>query len=298
MSQLGGATRSAADVLGPALRHRVAVFRAREAEVRLDEPDAVHRFRVSARRLRSLVTAGGTLLDPARCAALDDELREAARVVGAARDAQVAQRRLESLLRDEPDSAALAQLEGRLTDLLERSYLSGWRQAIGYFDGSRYDAFTRLLDGFADLPPWTTSAQAPAGQVLVPVLRQEWTRLLSTGRRVQLLEPGPDRDQQLHAVRKAAKRVKDLAEVQASLSGRKVKRLRKAASRLQTVLGEHQDLVVTGVLLERLGRDGTVDHRVLHRIQLREAAAAGALFDDFVRTFREADRKSLRAWMR
>lgn len=299
MSQLTNSTRSAtaADVLGPLLRQRVADFRAREVEVRLAEPDAVHRFRVSARRLRSLLATFASLLDPATCAALDAELKESARTVGDARDAQVVQQRLESLLSDEPDSEASVQLRTRLDGLLATSYETSWQQAITYFDGSGYDAFTRVLDGFADLPPWTPAAQAAAGQVMVQALRREWMRLLRKGRRVQLLEAGSERDQQLHEVRKAAKRVKDLADAQASVSGRKVRRLGKAADRLKNVLGEHQDLVVTGALLERAGPGIPGADGVVHRLQSRETAAAGELYDEFVRIFRDADRKSLRAWM-
>ncbi len=76
MSQLTSSTGSAtaADLLGPLLRQRVADFRAREVEVRLAEADALHRFRVSARRLRSLLATFAALLDPGTCEALDAEL--------------------------------------------------------------------------------------------------------------------------------------------------------------------------------------------------------------------------------
>jgi CHAD domain-containing protein len=132
---------------------------------------------------------------------------------------------------------------------------------------------------------------------MVQALRREWMRLLRKGRRVQLVEPGPERDEQLHEVRKAAKRVKDLADAQTSVSGRKVRRLGKAADRLKNVLGEHQDLVVTGALLETAVPGVTGADGVVHRIQSRETAAAGELYGEFVRIFRDADRKSLRAWM-
>jgi len=299
MSQLTSSTGSAtaADLLGPLLRQRVEHFRAREVEVRLAEADALHRFRVSARRLRSLLTTSAALLDPGTCEALDAELKVSARTVSDARDAQVVRRRLGSLLGDEPDSDAVVQLRSRLDGLLEASYDAGWQQAITYFDGSRYDSFTRVLDGFADLPPWTPAAETAAAHVFAPALRREWMRLLRKGRRVQLLEAGSVRDEQLHEVRKAAKRVKDLADVQASVSGRKVRRLGKAADRLKTVLGEHQDLVVTGALLERASGDVPGANSVVLRIRSRETAQASELYDKFVRIFRDADRKSLRAWM-
>jgi len=295
MSQVSSSTRSAtaADVLGPQLRRQVAAFRAREVEVRLDEPDAVHRFRVAARRLRSLLAAFEQLLDPAVCEALDAELGQAARKVAAARDAQVVQRRLAWLMSDEPDSLPLMN---ELTSRLETSYAEGRQRAVAHFDSPGYDSFTRVLDGFTDLPPWTPAAATGANQVFVAALRQEWRSMLGKGRRVQLLEAGPVRDHRLHEVRKSAKLVKDVAEAQASISGRKVRRLGKAAGRLSDVLGEHQDLVVTRSVLAEAEADRAAE-RVLQRVQSREATAAAGLYDDFRQVFKDADRKSLRAWM-
>lgn len=291
----GSAT--AADVLGPLLRRQVADLRTREVEVRLGEPDAVHRFRVAARRLRSHLAAFGSFLDPVVCQALEDELAEVAAVVGGARDADVARRRVDSLLQDEPDSPAATEVRARLVEALEASYAESWQRAIDYLDGPTYDAFTRRLDGFADLPPWAPTAEVSAAAAFVPVLRQLWSRLLKQGRAVQLLEPGPRRDEQLHDVRKAAKRVRDVAETQTPMLGRRARRLRKAAQRLQEVLGEYQDLVVTRTALVDAGRAGADGSRVVDRMSRRESAAAGDLYDEFVRLFRDADRKSLRAWL-
>ena len=295
MPQLTGSTRSAtaADVLGPLLRRRVAVLRAREVEVRLDEPDAVHRFRVAARRLRSLLAAFDELFDPATCEALDVGLRQSARIVAAARDAQVVQRRLEGLLGDDPDALAVRT---RITHQLETSYAKGRQEAVDHFDAPGYDSFTRMLDAFADLPPWTPSADAAAKDVFVRVLRREWMSMLRKGRRVQELDAGPVRDRRLHDVRKAAKRVKDVAEAQESISGRKVRRLGKAAARLTAVLGDYQDLVVTGLLLTTSGPD-LADDDLVRRVRHREAATADELYAEFVRIFEDADRKSLRSWM-
>lgn len=288
---------TASDILGPLLRRRVVAFRAREAEVRLGEPDAVHRFRVSARRLRSLLAAYAAFLDPATCKKLDRELRETTRTLAPARDAQIVQRRLESLLREEPDSRTAVHVGAALGNLLETSYEKSWQEAIQYFDGSRYDSFTRALTGFADLPPWTPAAGTAAKPVFVPVLRNEWEVLLRRGRRVQLLKAGRKRDLRLHDVRKAARRVKDVAQAQAPVSGRKVKRLGKEADRLQTILGEYQDLVITGLVLDKAGTELAGAGDVLHGIRSREVVAAKELYAGFCHAWRDADRKSLRAWM-
>lgn len=288
---------TAGDVLGPILRHRVAVFRTREAQLRLDEPDAAQRFQVSARRLGSLLTAFGMLLDPTTGTALEAELNATSRTVGGARDAQVQRRCLESLLGEEPDPRAVGQVQKRLTDLLDSSYRDSWQQAITYFDSPGYDSFTRTLDGFADLPPWTPAAGTAAADVFVPVLREEWTRLLSRGRDVQELEPGPDRDRRLQAVHRTATLVRDLGEAPEVVSGRRVRRLRKVAGALGRTLGEYHDVVMTGELL------GTVSSYVegadtgVQQLHRRQAAAAATSYDTYVERFREVDRTSLRSWM-
>lgn len=284
-------------VLGPVLRRQVAAFRAREALVRLDEPDSVRRFLVSARRLDSLLATFGTLLGPATCAALEAGLRDTADALGGAHDAEVVRRRVESLLRAEPDSRAVVNVRDQLSYVLERSYRESWQRTIDHFDSPAYDAFTRALDMFADLPPWTPAADVSARRVLVPALAQEWATLLTEGRRAQELGTGPKRDRRLHAAHDAAKRAKDVAEAQAAISGRRVERLRKAARRLATPLGGHHDSVVTGAFLSRADGDLEGADGVIPRLQARENAAASRLYDEFVRSFRDADRKSLRSWM-
>jgi CHAD domain-containing protein len=54
---------------------------------------------------------------------------------------------------------------------------------------------------------------------------------------------GPS-DEQLHAIRIRAKRVRYAAEAVAPMMGKPARRFAEAAARLQTVLGEHNDAVV------------------------------------------------------
>ena len=64
---------------------------------------------------------------------------------------------------------------------------------------------------------------------------------------------GDARDAALHEVRKAAKRVRYTAEVGAGELGATSRSWSRAAKRVQTVLGELQDTVVTRELCRRLG---------------------------------------------
>ena len=65
--------------------------------------------------------------------------------------------------------------------------------------------------------------------------------------------PGPERDEQLHEMRKAAKRLRYAAEVAPPGAGRQAKRLVKQVKAVQELLGEHQDSVVARGLLRELG---------------------------------------------
>jgi len=122
--------------------------------------------------------------------------------------------------------------------------------------------------------------------------------MLSQGRGVQELQPGPERDRRLHALHRTAKRVKDVAEAQEAVSGRKVKRLRKVAGGLATSLREHHDVVLTGHLLDRVTPQiDEAQGGVIRQLRRCEAAVAVELYDTFVKGFGEADRKPLRSWM-
>ena len=59
-------------------------------------------------------------------------------------------------------------------------------------------------------------------------------------------------DDLLHQARKAGKRARYAAEAAAQALGKKGSKLAKRASRLQTLLGEHQDAVVATELLRRI----------------------------------------------
>jgi CHAD domain-containing protein len=93
------------------------------------------------------------------------------------------------------------------------------------------------------------------------------------------------RDRALHEVRKAAKKVRYAAELAQPFGRKKARRLRKKATRIQKVLGEHQDCVVTADLLRRLAIDayGRGENAFtfgrLHARELELAAQAEAEFE-------------------
>jgi CHAD domain-containing protein len=291
---------SAAEVLGPVLRHQVLDLRSWESGVRLDRREAVHRYRIATRRLRSHLAGFRSLLDADACDELARDLRRASAVVSGARDAEIVRRRVEALLKDESDPAIDATRE-RLERLVSQAYDRGLRDSVNHLDTPDYDTFTRRLERFADLPPWLSVADRPAEEVFRPLVRHEWKRFRSRGIAAVASCSGPRRDDRLHDARKAAKRARHVSETLAPVFGRRAKRLAKAAERVQLVLGEHQDCAMTQAMLGTAGeeayRDGD-NSFVLGRMQAREAATAEELRETFVRLYFAADRKQLRRWLR
>jgi CHAD domain-containing protein len=293
---------SAADVLAPQWRSQVAELRSWESQVRLEHPEAVHQFRVAARRLRSNLTAFAPLLEAGAVVDVSAGLQQAAAAVSDARNAEVVAERVDRLLADLPSGPGAPDTAGtraRLAGLLGETYRDSWEGSVDHLDSKRYDELTRRLDRFADLPPWRPRAGRPAPEVLAPVLREEWRRFRKRGRLALGEDTGADHEERAHDARKAAKRVRYVADSVVGVFGRRAKKLAKAAAKVQVVLGDYNDGLVTRSLLRETAeqlRDAD-DVRVLALLTSREETAAAAMRAEYARVFADADRRSLRRWM-
>ena len=108
------------------------------------------------------------------------------------------------------------------------------------------------------------------------------------------------RIERLHEARKSAKRARYVCEALVPVFGKKARRLAKAAERVQGVLGDYQDCVLTQRVLAEAGEQALLAGEssfVLGRMHARESAAAADLRDDFIRLFGAAERKALRRWL-
>lgn len=291
---------TAAEALTPGLGRQLADLRSREIDVRAHAPGAVHRFRVATRRLRSDLSGFEPLLDARTCRILVDDLQRTARAVGPAQDAVVVRRQVDALFAGS-EGAAAARVHGRLGQLLEPASQETWQRAIDHLDDPAYDELTRGLDRLADLPPWLPAAHRPADEVLVPLLRSEWSRFRRRARAALDPTGGATADDLLHEARKASKRARYVAESLTEVLGRRARRLAKTAKHVQRELGDHQDRVLVHEFLVdaplRLELDGE-EARILASVRDAQAVALEAARDDLRRVLRDADRPSLRAWMR
>lgn len=232
------------------------------------DPKAVHQLRVAVRRLRSTLRNFGAAFDmcasatsagsvngeptrPAVAIALtqvDRDLRWLAALLGPIRDSDILARRLSAELAELPAEQVLGPVERRIFAELaaERSTaIQAWR------DSWTDEQYRRIM---TTLTSWL---------VEVPLDRQvkiNAERVLATAhRRLRRRMVGASDPEDLHRARKSAKRLRYTADL---LTGHvpNAKKLAKKAKRVQTLLGDHQDLVVEADFLRRLGAHaGTSD---------------------------------------
>lgn len=291
---------TAAAALTPGLRRQVAGLRSAENDVRARAPEAVHHFRVATRRLRSGLSGFEPLLDARTCRTLVDDLRVTAGAVAPAQDAEVVRRRVESDAAGEEDPVA-ARLHIRLVEYLADREEQGWQQAVKHLDDPAYDDLTRSLERLVDLPPWEPAAHLPADDVLVPLLRSEWSRFRRRARAALEHLEGPTSIDRLHEARKASKRARHVAESLTDVLGRPAKRLARAAEAVQEALGGDQDRRLVQAFLRDAQRDLALTGRealALAGIRETSAAITTSRRAELEVVLRAADKKSLRTWMR
>jgi CHAD domain-containing protein len=243
--------RDAGEFLLAALTEQVTRLQAADVGLRTEQPDAVHQVRVAARRLRSTLAAFRDVLNRGKTAELREELAWLGGQLANARDDEVALQHLRAVVAAEPDELVLGPVAARLQQTELREVRAGLERALVTVSEQRY---LRLLDALHDLlaePPFTGRAGEPLRPVLRDAARRSVRRLrrrLAAARRA----PEPGRAEALHDVRKAAKRVRYAAEVGRGELAH-VKALARSAKKVQKVLGEVQDTVVTREHSRRLG---------------------------------------------
>ncbi len=125
------------------LAQHLARLLEQDAGVRADDAEAVHRVRIAARRLRSILTTFGPVLDSSVTDPVREELRWLGEQFAQARDAQVLREHLGKVLAAEPAELVIGPVVARLDDELSAAYATGREAATSALDSDRY---VRLLD--------------------------------------------------------------------------------------------------------------------------------------------------------
>jgi CHAD domain-containing protein len=253
------------------LRDQLTAILANDPGTRLGrDAESLHDMRVAVRRARALLRAGGAL-HASDVAALLAELRWLGTVLGTVRDLDVLLERLraEAEQLDVEDARAAR----RLLRAIGRERSRARAVLVKTLAGQRYltvlDRLEETIDGLVPSESDSTLADLAAREL----------RKLSKRARAAGDDPG---DEQLHAVRKQAKRARYAYE----LAG--APQVVKRAKTLQDVLGRHQDAVVAAARLRALSKAAPP----------AEALAAGRLIERERAARAEARSTWHKAWRR
>jgi len=277
------AKTSAGAIVRAYLVEQVQVLLTRDGDVRTSEPDAVHKARVATRRLRSVLSTFRPMFDRSVTDPLREELSWLARSLGAVRDVEVQRLYLLAAVAAEPDDLVMGGVLGRIEVEMQSDYRAAHDHLLLDLDSSRYFRLLDRLDDVLSAPPFTELASRKGRTALEKRLRHACARLYTLA---SADEPpaGTGRDEWLHEVRKAAKRVRYAAEVAGPVLGKKARALATQAEEMQETLGAHQDSVVLRATLRgiavRTHLDGENAFSVgrLHGLEQARALAAEAAF--------------------
>lgn len=231
----------AGDIIRDYLAAQIGVLQSREADVRADVPDAVHRCRIATRRLRSALKTFSGLYDKSVTKPLRDELRWHATELGAPRDAEVLKGRLLATLDEVPGELVPDAVRARITESLDRTHRLAHAELVATMDSERYQRLQLSLEQLLTHPPHSRKAERPAAEVLPGMLARS-VALVDRLRERALAKPA---DLILwHDVRKAAKAARYGSEALVAAFGEEARTLVEGWKQVTEAFGDVQDSVV------------------------------------------------------
>ena len=213
--------------------------------VRADAWDSVHQLRVTTRKIRSLVKGSEESFGLPADSALLDELRQFAGVLGVARDAEVLAERYARNLDELPADLVRGPVRHRLVGGAEHRYQAGLRRSLTAMRSERYFRMLDVLDELKATQPVPSDSGEPPRQTTVA---SAYKKVRKAAKAAEVADASPevsdeDSDEALHAIRKKAKQLRYTA---AATGASKVA---DGAKTIQTLLGDHQDSVVSRTYL-------------------------------------------------
>jgi CHAD domain-containing protein len=224
-----------ADPVHRAVAEQVDQLLVWDRAVRADAYDSVHQMRVTTRKIRSLLQASEGAFGISDDAWILDELRQLASVLGVARDAEVLAERYELALNELPRALVRGPVRQRLVDGAKKHYESGLRRSLIAMRSHRY---FRLLDALEGLVAAEPPTPQPGEELATLTIGSAYKRVHKAAKAAAQAADA-DRDEALHRIRKGAKRLRYTA---AATGDDKVA---ERAKTIQTLLGDHQDSVVS-----------------------------------------------------
>ncbi|MHA2789417.1 CYTH and CHAD domain-containing protein [Corynebacterium sp. S7] len=271
-----------------------------DPKVRRDEWDSVHQMRVATRELRSHLETFEGILVSDKLESISSELKELANILGKARDAEVVEERFQELLESDVtglvDETAASHIRGDM----RAEYEAAHAKIIEALDSKRY---LQLLDDIDELiahPPVDTQleteqaeAKTPPADVLYDHLAEAYKKLMKRHQRVVDYYNDPElslheREDYVHDMRKAAKKLRYAAEAVGEASHLKTTKLARSCKKLQSLLGDFQDAVTARERLHDFSEaarergEDTFAYGMLYQVEMDNAAASLEGYDDVV----------------
>jgi CHAD domain-containing protein len=190
-------------------------------------------MRVTTRKIRSLLQAAPDSFGLDQDTSIVDELRELANLLGVARDAEVLAERYHAALDDLPPELVRGPIRERLVEGAQHRYRTGLRYSLATLRLPRY---FRLLDDLEALVAKAPPTDREQAQVTVAAAGKKVRKAAKAARRAA---DATSRDDAIHTIRKRAKRLRYTAAATGA------KKVSKRAKKLQSLLGDHQDSVVS-----------------------------------------------------
>jgi CHAD domain-containing protein len=286
------------DPLHRAVAEQVDELLVWDRAVRADAYDAVHQMRVTTRKIRSLLRDS---LDSFGLSDGDwvlDELRELAGVLGVARDAEVLAERYEHQLDQLSPELVRGPVWERLVAGARRRYETGLRRSLMAMRSQRYFRLLDALDSIvAEIPGARSDEEATPVTIdaAYKKVRKAAKAAASQGQDEDADSGNDDEhdyDEALHLIRKRAKRLRYTAAATGDDD------VSKQAKAIQTLLGDHQDSVVSREHLieqsetaQAAGED-TFTYGLLYQQEIELADTCRGQLDDAMRKLDKSVRKA------
>ncbi len=295
------ASSSAAGVVLAYLRAQAQALAAWELQVRAGEPDSVHQMRVATRRLRAALRSFRTVIPAADSDHLYAELRWLGHALGQARDDEVLTAHLRDLLHTLPTELLVGPVEARVQGHFAPRRAASLTALLEALDTPRYADLLAELNQLIHEPPRGPQADAPAREVLPAAVRRAYRQADRRMRRARHTQAGPARDTALHQARKSARRARYAAEASAPASGTPARRFARQMKRIQSVIGDHHDLVTVRAEARELGigahlaGENAFSYGLLHERAQHQAERLDARARE---DWHHASRRKYRRWMK
>ena len=277
-----------ADPVHRAVAEQVEQLLVWDRAVRADAYDSVHQMRVTTRKIRSLLQASEGAFGISDDAWVLDELRQLAAVLGVARDAEVLAERYERALDELPEELVRGPVRERLVDGAKKHYQSGLRRSLIAMRSLRYFRLLGALEGLVAAEPPPTQPGEELAELTIDSAYKRVRKAAKTA--AQAAEA--DRDEALHRIRKGAKRLRYTA---AATGEDKVS---DRAKTIQTLLGDHQDSVVSRTQLSHQAEaahaagEDTFTYGLLYQLEDDLARRSREQLDDALKKLDRSVRKA------